>query len=200
MRDSGPISTTPGRAGSFAAASLAACSAAFAFAMPAINATLTPPREGTGNSCDVSVSPSTVAVACTVAPAGSPLNCARPCSSVFVVRLSPPTVNVTSCPATLLPIRSRTTRTVTVPAGNSGAGSGVPAIAEGSGMSTCASITAVPLRTINNAVRRVNRVIAVQSVDILWPQFLQNFASASFCVSQLPQRPAITSVCVTGAC
>jgi len=107
--------------------------------MPAINATRTPPFTGASNCCDVSVSPSTVAVACTLVPGVMPENWARPCASVLTVRLSWPTwpiVSVTSCPATLLPIRSRTTRTVTVRSGNSGAGSGVPAIALGSGIST----------------------------------------------------------------
>ena len=66
-------------------------------------------------------------------PAASPSNCARPCSSVLPLRDSLPTLSVTACPAMLLPIRSRTTRTVTVRSGNSGAGSGVPAIARGIG-------------------------------------------------------------------
>ena len=96
------------------------------------------PSAGTANSCEVSVSPSTMVVACTAVPAASPSNCARPCSSVLAVRVSAPTLSVTAWPAMLLPIRSRTTRTVTVRSGSSGAGSGVPAIADGSGMLTCA--------------------------------------------------------------
>jgi hypothetical protein len=138
MRDSGPSSTTPGRAGSRAAASAAAFSRAAAVAMPAINATRTPPVPGTENCCEVSTSPSTVVVACTTVPGGMPSNCARPWASVFAVRGVLPTLSVTSCPATLFPIRSRTTRTLTVAFGNSGAGNGCPAIALGSGMLTCA--------------------------------------------------------------
>jgi hypothetical protein len=126
----------PGRAGSLAAASASDFSFAAAAAMPEMSATRTPPCAGTGNSCEVSVSPSTVVVACTDAPALKPSNCARPCASVFPVRVSAPTFSVTVCPAMLFPIRSRTTRTVTVRSGNSGAGSGVPAIADGSGMLT----------------------------------------------------------------
>ena len=74
---------------------------------------------GTGNSCDVSVSPSTIGRRPdTVAPGGQPgeLRAAlrvgrRACAC------APPTFSVTAWSATLLPIRSRTTRTDTVPIG-----------------------------------------------------------------------------------
>ena len=52
---------------------------------------------------------------------------------------SPAPLRVTVCPVMLLPIRSRTTRTVTVVLGNSGAGKGTPDNWLASGMATCAS-------------------------------------------------------------
>jgi len=122
---------------------------AAAAAIPAISATRTPPFSGTENACEVSVSPSTVVVACTEVPAASPSNCARPCSSVVALREAEPTLSVTAWPAMLLPIRSRTTRTVTVRSGSSGAGSGVPAIADGSGMLTWAYAGTAIKKTIS---------------------------------------------------
>ena len=91
------------------------------------------PARRTDRTC--SCSPSTVASRAPVPPAGRPVNSARPCSSVIAVRSSPPTVIVTCCPAMLLPIASRTTRTVIVPVARSRAGSALPWISDGSGMS-----------------------------------------------------------------
>ena len=45
-----------------------------------------PPRGGAGNSCDSRCSPSTSALAFTVAPGVTLSNCARPASSVFTVQ------------------------------------------------------------------------------------------------------------------
>ena len=88
MRVSPPNTTTPGRAGCFAASSAAARSRAAAASSPAISATRTPPLAGTANSCDRSVSPSTTASTVIVVPGGTSPNCARPCASVvaFSVR------------------------------------------------------------------------------------------------------------------
>ena len=98
-----------------------------------------PPDAGTVNGSDTSCSPSTVASARTSAPAGRSGNSARPCV-VGRARFAacPLTVRRTSWPATLLPIASRTTRTVTVPLGSSGAGMARPWISDGSGMLICA--------------------------------------------------------------
>ena len=71
MRDSAPNTTTPGRAGSLAAVAAAAFSAAAACAMPGDQRDAHAAVAGTGNSCDVSVSPSTVVVACTSVPGAS---------------------------------------------------------------------------------------------------------------------------------
>ena len=139
MRDSGPISTTPGRAGFLAAGfgrglflrgrggdagdqRHAHAALRRAPQIPATSASRhrrwswpAPARRRSGHRT-----------------ARGPARRSCPCAS------SLPTLSVTACPAMLLPIRSRTTRTVTVRSGSSGAGSGVPAIADGSGISTCA--------------------------------------------------------------
>ena len=86
--------------------------------MPATRITRSPPEVGTANGCDTSFSPSTVTSAIAlVPPFGRPVNSARPCASVVADRVAPPTVTLTCCPGALLPIASRTTRTVTVPFG-----------------------------------------------------------------------------------
>ena len=144
MREFGPITTTPGTAGA-AAAAVASCAlrAAASFS-PATRMTRRPPDEGTMKVSDTSASPLTVASARTSAPAGRFGNSARPWSSVVAFRAAPFTVRRTACSATLLPIASRTTRTVTVPIGSSAAGMARPWISAGSGMAICAKETANP--------------------------------------------------------
>ena len=119
MRVSAPNTTDPGRAGALAASALAAASAAAALATPATSATRTPPAAGTVNSCERIVSPSTMASAVTGDPAGTAMNCARPCASVTAVAGPSGVTSVTSWLGTLLPMRSRTTRTVTAALGSS---------------------------------------------------------------------------------
>ena len=98
-----------------------------------------------------------------------------PCAS------SLPTLSVTVWPATLLPIRSRTTRTVTVRSGSSGAGSGVPAIARRVGhvdLRARSARAAANSRTANDTKTKG----PAAPLHSFAPQFLQNFASGSFCV------------------
>ncbi len=145
-RVSAPNTTEPGRAGALAASALAAASAAAALATPATSATRTPPAAGTVNSCERIVSPSTTASAVTRDPAGTAMNCARPCPSVTPVTRPSGVTRVTSWSGTLLPMRSRTTRTVTAALGSSGAGSGTPDIWAASGIATCAARAVAAVR------------------------------------------------------
>ena len=71
-------------------------------------------------------SPSTVAAAWPGAPGVRSLNSARPIASVVAAEALPPTVMRTVWPGASLPMDSRTTRTVTVPVGSSGAGRARP--------------------------------------------------------------------------
>ncbi len=158
MRVSGPNTTAPVRAGPCAAASFAFASASATFAAPATSATRTPPFAGTVNGCDRSVSPSMLVSAVTWLPTATLVNSARPCASVTAVTLPSGVVRPTSWLGTLFPMRSRTTRTVTVPSGSSVAGSGTPDICRASGIATCA-ITTAPRASVrtNTAARPPTR-------------------------------------------
>jgi hypothetical protein len=79
-------------------------------------------------------SPSTVTDAFTRPPTGRSLNVARPEASVVAVFGAPPTVSSTVWPGSALVSCPRITRTVTVPAGTSFTGSGMPEICFGSGI------------------------------------------------------------------
>ena len=106
-------------------------------AAPALTATSsvrTPPVAGMSKGLDSSRCPSTTASACTWAPAGTPVNSARPSAPVGSRRTAPAPCSSTDAPTMLLVISSRTTRTVTVPSGSSGAGIDMPDIARGSGI------------------------------------------------------------------
>ena len=93
-----------------------------------------PPDAGAGNSCDSRRSPSTSAVALTVAPASRSLNCARPFSSVFCVSVLEPTCSSTLCPGMLFDRDPRIRRTEIAPLGRSSTGRGMPDICFGSGI------------------------------------------------------------------
>ena len=96
---------------------------------------MTPASDGTSKSCDSSRSPSTTATARTSDPAAAPENTARPFSSVVTVsERPPPSTNCTGWPAMAFARPPRTSRTVTVPAGASVVGRGIPDIARGSGI------------------------------------------------------------------
>ena len=92
-----------------------------------------PPRAGAGNSCDSRCSPSTSAIAFTVAFGVRSLNCARPLSSVFTVSTLEPTRSSTGWLAMLFDSSPRIRRTETAPFGRSSTGRGIPAICFGSG-------------------------------------------------------------------
>jgi hypothetical protein len=130
-----PKTTVPLIGGDAAAAASSCFFRSAALAMPATRMTRRPPAVGTLNGCERSVSPSTVASAIASPPRGSALNSARPWASVVAVKVFCPTLMCTCWPAMLLPIDSRTTRTVTVPFGRSPAGIARPLISDGSGMS-----------------------------------------------------------------
>ena len=95
--------------------------------MPATRITRSPPLVGTLNGCDSQ----RLAVhrrgrARLLARPARLLNSARPIASVVAVTVVPPIATRTVWPGASLPIDSRTTRTVTVPVGSSGAGKRPP--------------------------------------------------------------------------
>ena len=94
-----------------------------------------------------------------------------------------------ACPATLLPIASRTTRTVTVPVGSSGAGMARPWISDGSGMLIWRGRQRKAQGPSHKAqgpdAQAQARSAFHDAASSLVPQFLQNRASASLLVPQL---------------
>ena len=100
----------------------------------AASSSLMPPMAGAGNSRDSRYSPSTVAEALSVSPAGRRSNWTRPASSVFAVWTFEPTRSSTVCPGRPLVTEPRTTRTVMLPSGRSVTGRGIPDICFGSGI------------------------------------------------------------------
>src|SRR5262245_34541490 len=111
-----------------------------------------PPAGGTSNSWDSIRSPATVVDALSRVPGVSPSNCARPASSVVDVFATPGPFSSTACFGIGFVSCPRMTRTVTVPAGISPTGSGMPDICLGSGIacartSAGASTTAASDRT-----------------------------------------------------
>ena len=109
----------------------------FLFGSVATSISRMPPRVGAGNSCDSRCSPSTSAVALTVAPAVpvmKSLNSARPFSSVFTVMTFGPTCRSTGWPVMLFDSEPRIRRTEIAPFGRSSTGRGMPDICFGSGI------------------------------------------------------------------
>ena len=101
----------------------------------AVSSRMTPAFDGTSKSCDSSRSPSTTATARTREPAAAPVKVARPLASVCTdCDRPPPRTNCTAWFGIGLLRLPRTSRTVTVPAGASVVGRGIPDIARGSGM------------------------------------------------------------------
>ena len=126
MREFGPNTTTPSTGGAAAAAAASSRAREAASSKPAMRMTRRPPDVGTVNGSDTSGSSLTVVSARASDPTGRSVNSARPWSSVMAVLAAPPAVTRTSWPTMLFPMASRTTRTVTVPFGSSGAGMARP--------------------------------------------------------------------------